>query len=64
VLALADGELDAEVLRGAASGAVAAAANACLALLVVVVLIDEPVALPLLGIVLVVLFLADRGQMR
>src|SRR5512144_59896 len=63
VLALADGELDADVLRGAASGAVAAAANACLALLVVVVLIDEPVALPLLGVLLVVLFLAYRGQM-
>ncbi len=60
-ISLTEGSLDTEVMREAIrSGVPAALVNACMALLVVTLVVARPAALPLLGVVLVVLVLAYR----
>ena len=73
-ISLTDGAFDGHVLREALrSGLASAVANACVALLVVTLLLVRPSALPLLGVVVVLLVLGyrlyvalsrDYGQMR
>jgi diguanylate cyclase (GGDEF)-like protein len=61
-ISVTEGRLDVRVLKGAiAYGVPAAVVNTCMALLCVVLAVKEPTALPLLGLALLVLFLAYRG---
>ena len=60
-ISLTEGAFDGEVLHEALrSGTVAAFINTCVALLVATLVIVQPSALPLLGVVVVLLFLAYR----
>jgi diguanylate cyclase (GGDEF)-like protein len=62
-ITLSESRFDGGVLREALGpGLVAALVNTCVALLVVVLVIDEPVGLPLLGVVSVVLVVAYKGH--
>ncbi|RYV49815.1 putative bifunctional diguanylate cyclase/phosphodiesterase [Pengzhenrongella frigida] len=62
VIFLSGGGYSPEILREAIrSGLLACTANCGLALLVVVLLVSEPLALVLLGVVVAVLFLSNRG---
>jgi len=61
-IALQEHEFDFPILREAVTGgALAAAANTCLASLVVLLLVDEPRAVPMLAVVLLVVYFAYRG---
>jgi len=62
VIRLVEGESDRSIVRAAATrGVIAAAANTCLASLVVVLTVREPEALPLLVTVLLTVFAAYRS---
>jgi len=62
-ISLTEDRFDRETLREAAGpGLVAAVVNTCMALLVVVLIIKEPIALPLVGVMLLMLVVAYRAH--
>jgi len=64
-ISAAENHLDREVLRDALGpGLAAAVVNTCMALLVIVLLLNQPAALPLAGAVLAVLTVAYRAHVR
>lgn len=60
-ISLTEGAFDAEIIREALrSGTVAAFINTCVALLVAILIVDRPTALPLLGVVVILLVMTYR----